>query len=60
MHSMDVIEKILLKHGAVRLASQLLLPKTDLVKPGEGCVQLMDRTGTIITLPYDPQVLLHI
>jgi len=54
-----VIEKIFLKHGAVRLASPLLVPKSSASAPEKetsSAVTLMTHSGSVVTLPHDLRV----
>ncbi|CAB3382831.1 Hypothetical predicted protein [Cloeon dipterum] len=53
------IEKIFLKHGAIRLASPLLIPKSSAsvkVKETNTTVTLMTHSGSVVTLPHDLRV----
>ena len=58
MQATDMIEKVFQKHGAIKIATQLLIPKSQFYESNEGCVYLMDHTGTVLMLPYDSQVLI--
>jgi eukaryotic translation initiation factor 2-alpha kinase 4 len=53
------VEKIFLKHGAVRLASPLLVPKSCASAPlqeSTSAVTLMTHSGSVVTLPHDLRV----
>ena len=43
-------------HGAVKLNSPLMLPKGDIQDTYESWCCLMDRSGQLVTLPYDLRV----
>jgi eukaryotic translation initiation factor 2-alpha kinase 4 len=54
-----VIEKVFLKHGAVRLASPLLIPKSNAtasLKESSLAVAVMTHSGSVVTLPHDLRV----
>ncbi|XP_059478239.1 eIF-2-alpha kinase GCN2 isoform X2 [Neocloeon triangulifer] len=54
-----MIEKIFLKHGAVRLSSPMLIPKSSTstrVKETSTTVTMMTHSGSVVTLPHDLRV----
>ena len=52
----DTVQRIFQKHGAVRINTIMLLPKTKLYEHSDMCAHFMDHSGGIVTLPYDLRV----
>ncbi|XP_041467880.1 eIF-2-alpha kinase GCN2-like isoform X1 [Lytechinus variegatus] len=52
----DTVQRIFQKHGAVRINTIMLLPKTKLYEHSDMCAHFMDHSGGIMTLPYDLRV----
>ena len=44
------------RHGAIKLSTSLLVPRTSLFDQLELAVSVMDHSGTIVTLPYDLRI----
>jgi len=53
---MDMLERIFRKHGAVHIDVPLLMPKCSLYDANDAYVCLMDRSGGLVSLPYDSRV----
>lgn len=54
-----VIEKVFLKHGAVHMASPLLIPKSSAsasLNESSLAVAVMTHSGSVVTLPHDLRV----
>ncbi|EST09153.1 Protein kinase domain protein [Kalmanozyma brasiliensis GHG001] len=49
----DVIRNAARRHGAVEFTAPLLLPPNGLYSSNEKVVQMLDRTGRVVHLPYD-------
>ncbi|XP_071485628.1 eIF-2-alpha kinase GCN2-like [Diadema antillarum] len=52
----DTVQRIFQKHGAIRINTLLLLPKTKLYEHSEMCAHFMDHSGGILMLPFDLRV----
>ena len=52
----DMMEKIFKKHGAIRVATPILMPKCKLYENNESYVCFMDHIGELVALPYDLKV----
>ena len=50
------VKSVFLRHGALRLRTSLLAPRTKLFEQLELAVNVMDHSGTLVTLPYDLRV----
>jgi len=51
-----MLERIFRKHGAVHIDIPLLMPKCSLYDANDAYVCLMDRSGGLVSLPYDSRV----
>jgi len=51
-----MLERIFRKHGAVHIGIPLLMPKCSLYDANDAYVCLMDRSGGLVSLPYDSRV----
>ncbi|EPQ30765.1 uncharacterized protein PFL1_01666 [Pseudozyma flocculosa PF-1] len=49
----DLIRSVCRKHGAVEFAAPLLVPPNGLYNANEKVVQVLDKTGKVVQLPYD-------
>jgi hypothetical protein len=52
----DVLKEIFYKHGAVHIATPLLMPRSVLHESSETYVCLMDHSGGLVGLPHDSWV----
>ncbi|CAD6903567.1 unnamed protein product, partial [Tilletia controversa] len=50
---MDMLQGLFKRHGAVPLRTPLLMPPNDIYGPDRKPVQLLDKTGKLVQLPYD-------
>lgn len=50
---LDHLRSVFHKHGAVELHAPLLLPRADVYSNERKPVQLLDKTGKVVHLPYD-------
>ena len=55
----DMLEHIFRKHGAIHIGIPLLMPKCSLYDANDAYVCLMDRSGGLVSLPYDSRVSCH-
>lgn len=53
---METLKGVFSKHGAVHVSSPLLLPRLDVYNNTEMCVNMMDHSGGLVSLPYDLRV----
>ncbi|KAN0065323.1 eukaryotic translation initiation factor 2-alpha kinase [Thecaphora frezii] len=49
----DLIRSVCRKHGAVEFSAPLLVPPNGLYHANEKVVQMLDKTGKVVQLPYD-------
>ena len=49
----ETVKSVFLRHGALRLRTPLLCPRTKLFEQLELGVSVMDHSGTLVTLPFD-------
>ena len=56
MYITECIERIFHKHGAVRLNTPLLMPRSALFEYTDQYVTIMDHSGAIVALPFDLRV----
>ncbi|KAE8214839.1 hypothetical protein CF327_g1805 [Tilletia walkeri] len=50
---MERLQTLFKRHGAVPLRTPLLMPPNDMYGPDRKPVQLLDKTGKLVQLPYD-------
>ena len=52
----ESVKSVFLQHGALRLKTSLLAPRTKLLEQLELAVSLMDHSGALLTLPFDLRI----
>ena len=52
----ESVKSVFLRHGALRLRTSLLAPRTQLFEQLELAVSVMDHSGTLVTLPFDLRI----
>ncbi|KAJ7390569.1 Eukaryotic translation initiation factor 2 alpha kinase 4 [Desmophyllum pertusum] len=52
----ESVKSVFVRHGALRLRTALLAPRTKLLEQSELAVSVMDHSGTLVTLPCDLRV----
>lgn len=52
----ETVKSVFLRHGALRVRTALLAPRTKLLEQVEQAVGLMDHSGALVTLPYDLRI----
>ena len=52
----ESVKSVFLRHGALRLRTSLLVPRTKLFEQLEFAVSVMDHSGTLVTLPFDLRI----
>ena len=52
----ETVKSVFLRHGALRLRTSLLAPRTKLFEQLELAVSVMDHSGTLVTLPFDLRI----
>lgn len=52
----DSLSHVFQQHGAVRLATPLLIPRSSSADPTDQHVYLMDHSGGVVSLQYDLRV----
>ena len=50
------VKSVFLRHGALRVRTALLAPRTKLLEELELAVSLMDHSGALVTLPFDLRI----
>ena len=52
----ETVKSVFVQHGALRLRTSLLAPRTKLFEQLELAVSVMDHSGTLVTLPFDLRI----
>lgn len=52
----ESVKSVFVRHGALRVRTPLLAPRTKLFEELELAVSLMDHSGALVTLPYDLRI----
>lgn len=52
----EIVKSVFLLHGALRLRTSLLAPRSKLFEQLELAVSVMDHSGTLVTLPFDLRI----
>ena len=52
----ESVKSVFLRHGALRVRTPLLAPRTMFLEQVELAVSLMDHSGALVTLPYDLRI----
>lgn len=52
----ESVKSVFLRHGALRVRTSLLAPRTKLLEQLEQAASLMDHSGALVTLPFDLRI----